>query len=109
MNDEEKAKATEIEASLQDSAVDALVFDFLSKNEDFMLDIVIRWEDDLGLKVVLMSGDDSVARSGHATSVTEGLRKLIAKGVPKIAEQREYKAKIEKAFADDLAADDEDD
>jgi len=108
MNDKEQAKFDEQAESLQDSAVDALVLDFLSKNEDFALDIVIRWEDDLGLKVVLMSGDDSVARSGHATSVTEGIRRLIAKGLPKVQEQREYKAKLEKAFADDLEGDDED-
>lgn len=105
MNEDETAKFHETEQSLQDSAIDALVLDFLSKNEDYALDIVIRWEDDLGLKVVLMSSDDSIARSGDATSVTAGIRKLIAKGVPRVQEHREYKAKIEAAFA----ADDEDD
>lgn len=106
MNDKERAEFDAQAASLQDSAVDALILDFLHKNEDFDLHIVIQWEDDLGLKVVLMSGSDSVARSGDPEHVTVALAKLIAKGIPKVQEQREYKARIEAAFA---AEDDEDD
>ncbi len=87
---------------------DSIVKKFLVDNEDFSIQIVIDWVDDLGIRAVVLSdGERSFARSGSPDSVTDALNKLIAKAEPKIVEQREYKAKLEAAFAEDLA-DDED-
>lgn len=107
MNEQEKAVFDAQEESLRDSAADAIVLDFLKANEDIKITIEIDWVDDLGIRAVMMSTEtDSFARSGHPESVTEALVRLIEKAKPRIAEYRENRARVEKAWAE---LDDEDD
>lgn len=89
--------------NLHDELTDSIVTQFFKDNEDLALVITIDWIEDLGLRVMVSSdGERSFARSGSLDSVTDALNKAITKAVPKIQEDREYKAKLEAAFDSDL-------
>lgn len=94
--------------NLHDELTDSIVTKFFKDNEDLSLVITIDWIEDLGLRVMVSSdGERSFARSGSLDSVTDALNKAITKAEPKIKEDREYKAKLEQAFADGLEDDNE--
>jgi len=89
--------------NLHDDLTDSIALKFFKDHEDLSLQILIDWQDDLGIRVMMMSdGERAFARSGSAESITDALNKLIQKAIPKIQEDRERQAKIEAAFEDQI-------
>lgn len=95
--------------NLHEDLNDSIVREFFDKNDDVALDIEVTWQIDLGFRVLLRSGDVTMCRAGHATSLTLAVSRLIERAVPKIAEYRADQAKYEAALETALAEDDDED
>lgn len=70
------------------SEFDSKLYQFLEENKGVDVQIVIDFQEDLGVRVMAISAGDSVARSGDPISATNAVLRLLPKTTAKIEEYR---------------------
>lgn len=88
------------EPNLHEELADSIIQSFFEKNEDLTMDVELTWQTDLGFRVILSSNGELV-RTGHATSLTAAMLRLVEKAEKSVSEYRQNKARREAEYADD--------